>query len=91
MIKDPSYHRAPLNELTKCTKIETKTILLGRFGMLECGKNFRGTLSSDCDVCKTHDDEKHRLNNCSKFQTTNNFAINNKSNFDLIYSDNLNV
>ena len=61
LIKNPSYQRAPLKELIKCTKIETKTIILGRFGMLECGKNFKGTISANCTVCDTFDDEKQTV------------------------------
>ena len=87
LIKDPSYQRAPLKELIKCTKIETKTILLGRFGMLECGKNFKGTSNANCTSCNAYDDEKHRLNYCSKSRTTNNYDNDTKSDFDLVFSD----
>ena len=88
-IKDPAYRRGPLEELTKCTKLETKTILLSRFRMLECGNNFKGSYSANCNVCDTKDDEKHRMNYCSKFRTTNNYDCQNKIEFDKVFSVNI--
>ena len=88
-IETPSYQRAPLEELIKCTKRETKTIMLGRYSMLECGKNFKGTRSVNCEECKVLDDEKHRINDCIKFRTVNNFDSDTKVDFDLIFSRNV--
>ena len=88
-IKDPSYQRTPLKEFLKCTKLETKTILLGRHGMLECGNNFKGTQSVKCTVCDMNDDEVHRLNYCAKFQTTNYHNSDTKIDFDQIFSDDI--
>ena len=41
--------------------------MTARYGMLECGKNFKGTLSESCSVCCCIDDEEHRLNVCPKY------------------------
>ena len=37
--------------------------------------------------CNAFNDEKHRLNYCSKFRTTNNYDNDTKSDFDLVFSD----
>ena len=39
--------------------------------MLECGKNFKGSMKSECDLCKCLDDEEHRLNYCQKYNDVN--------------------
>ena len=85
-IEDPTYQRTPLKELLKCTKRETKTIMLGRYSMLECGKNFKGSRSVNCGDCDLYDDEKHRINDCIKFRTVNNFDSDTKVDFNLIFS-----
>ena len=54
----------PLPEITSSNKINTKTIILARCGMLECGKNFKGTIPEICRECGEMDDESHRLNRC---------------------------
>ena len=86
-----TYQRMPLNELTHCTKQETKTILIARFGMLECGKNFKGSLKEVCRYCNELDDENHRLNYCVKFQDTNLYDCDDKVNFYDIYSSDIQV
>ena len=56
--------------------------------MLECGKNFKGTLPEICQICNTQDDENHRLNECIKWKDTNNVNRVNKAEFQNIFSDN---
>ena len=53
--------------------------------MLQCGKNYKGTLSELCNQCKSVDDEDHRLNYCIKWRNTNYYDVTEKINFDLIY------
>ena len=53
------------------TKRETKTIITARFGMLECGRNYKGTMNEICNNCNTVDNEEHRLNECVNYQSTN--------------------
>ena len=86
-----AYQRAPTSELLHCTRQETKTIMIARFGMLECGKNFKGSINETCLSCNKFDDESHRLNYCEKFQESNLFGSDNKVNFNDIYSDNIDV
>ena len=86
-----AYQREPTSVLLHCTRQETKTIMITRFGMLECGRNFKGTINEQCSSCNQPDDESHRLNHCVKFQENNLFSSNNKVNFHDIYSDNVDV
>ena len=45
--------------------------MIARFGLLECGKNFKGTQSEMCTECNCVDDENHRLNHCIKQRNIN--------------------
>ena len=49
-ITEESYTRKPLEELTQLTKVQTKAILIARYGMLECRKNCEGTMSATCTM-----------------------------------------
>ena len=69
------------------TKHETKTIMIARYGMLECGQNFKGTLKENCDQCDTIDNEDHRLNHCIKLREMNFHDADDKVKFDDIYSN----
>ena len=59
--------------------------------MLECGKNYKGTNNENCNQCDEYDDENHRLNNCQRYQGTNNYEMNTKLDFNLIHSNDTNV
>ena len=87
-IKDPNYTRKAQNILLSCTKNETKSIIIARFGMLECGVNFKGTMSATCKTCKITDNENHRLNNCLTYRSDN---VPLSVKFDDIYSDDKSV
>ena len=63
--------------------------MIARFGSLECGKNYKGTLNENCNICNCLDDENHRINLCKKLRDVNVFESDKKLNFDMIYSDNL--
>ena len=65
--------------------------MIARYGMLECGMNFKGTMSEMCLPCNTVDDENHRLNNCPRFQDINLFNSHEKKDFQNIYSSDHNV
>ena len=73
-------------EVLSLTKKETKTLIIARYGMLECGKNFQGTSSKECTSCKISDDEEHRLNTCPKYAHINHCNSSDKVPFDSIYS-----
>ena len=55
--------------------------------MLICGRNYKGTMSENCSECKVTDDENHRLNECSKFRSTNRYDNASKIQFDDIYTN----
>ena len=57
--------------------------------MLECGKNYKGTLRPDCDACNCIDDEDHRLNHCIKFRELNYYDDDNKIPFETVHSNDL--
>ena len=62
---------------------------MARHGLLECGKNYKGTINEMCDQCRTVDDENHRLNTCTKWHTVNLCNSTEKIKFDDVYSDNI--
>ena len=59
--------------------------------MLECGKNYRGTLTEKCLTCNQIDTEEHRLNECVKLIDRNFVTNDKKIPFDTIYSTNVNL
>ena len=69
------------------TKLQTKTLIVARFGMLECGKNFGGTIAGTCSNCNIYDDEDHRLNHCMKFKDMNYFNQVDKIVFNDVHSE----
>ena len=81
-MSDSTYIRRPEPTILQ-TKQLTKTILIARYGMLDCGNNFKGTGGANCIVCNKIDDEHHRLNECPKWT---NIKTNEKIDFDSIYS-----
>ena len=87
--KDQTYTRQPQKELMSLSKQETKTLITARFGMLECGKNYKGTLSELCRLCCCLDDEEHRMNICPKYDQTNFHNNPDGISFSTIYSDNI--
>ena len=79
------YEREIMEPIQKLNRHEAKVLILARFHMLECGKNFKGTLPEICPVCKVVDDEQHRLNYCTRYRKTNLCDHVAKVNFDDIY------
>ena len=88
-LKDNNYVRQSTQELLSCSKQETKTLMIARFRMLECGTNYKGSKSEICSTCKRKDDENHRLNECKKYVSNNYHDSDDKLPFDLIYSQDL--
>ena len=89
-ISEQSYYRKPQQEILGCTKHETKTLIIARYGMLQCGKNFKGSMSEFCDQCKILDDEDHRLNYCKKYIDINFYNAVKKVDFNMVYSRDMN-
>ena len=83
-IEKNEYKRQMMQPLDKFTKAETKLLIIARFGMLECGTNFKGTLPELCPLCNQTDNESHRLNFCERWHQTNLFASQEKVKFDPI-------
>ena len=86
-VKDPSYQSSPQAVIMEMSKQETKTLIISRYHMLECGANFKGTRPQTCNTCDVLDDENHRLNHCVKYSEMNRHDRIDKANFDDIYSD----
>ena len=81
-IKDVSYRCEPPPELIASSKLQAKTLVIARAGMLECGKNFRGTIPEMCRKCQVLDDENHRINDCPDWHHPNDL---NRVDFQDIY------
>ena len=90
-INHRDYKRGTVKELLECTKHETKTVMLARYGMLACGNNFRGTMEAKCNICDATDNEEHRLNYCYKYRDINEYYMVEKTDFQQIYSNDINT
>ena len=65
--------------------------MIARFGMLECGKNFKGTMRELCNKCDVVDDENHRLNHCVIYRNINLCDMQEKADFNDIFSSDANT
>ena len=83
---DTDNHEA-LPEILLFDKVDTKTIILARSGMLECGKNFKGTIPEVCRACGEGDSESHRLNRCITWRHLNHSQTGKEVDFSDVYSD----
>ena len=90
-LENNQYKRGPESEFLQMTKNETKTIMIARYGMLDCGKNYKGRASEMCLTCNKKDDENHRLNDCIKWRTNNLYDADITVNFNNVYSNDINV
>ena len=90
-INNDTINTEPLPEIVSSSKVNTKTIILARCGMLECGKNFKGSIPEICKGCGEWDDESHRLNRCSTWRHLNFSERTEKIDFGGIYSNDINV
>ena len=80
------YSRKPSEEILNCNRTDAKVIILARYGMLECGKNYRGSLPLTCAECDEGDDENHRMNYCTRWKKLNLHDENEKIDFQDIHS-----
>ena len=90
-LESNEYKREPCKEIMSLTKRETKMLIIARFGMLECGKNFKGTMGEICLNCNTRDTEEHRLNECSNYLNVNYVDHDENIPFSSIYSEDLTI
>ena len=84
-VESEHYKRKVMEPIHKLNRHEAKVLILSRFHMLECGKNFKGTLPEICPECNVADDEPHRLNHCARFRAINLCDSTEKVCFDDIY------
>ena len=59
--------------------------------MLECGKNYKGSLSLQCRECNQIDDENHCMNHCKSYQSINWYTHDQKVDFNTVYSNDTRV
>ena len=90
-VNTENYERRAMEPIHKLNRYEAKMLILSRFHMLECGKNFKGTLPEICPTCSVTDDEQHRLNHCTRFERTNLCNSDEKLNFDDVYESDVDV
>ena len=62
-------------------------MILAHHGMLECGSNYKGTMSELCRHCEKNDDENHRLNECKYLEAINRANNDEKTNFQNVHSN----
>ena len=90
-LTDTTYKREPLKEIIEGDRQWTKTLILTRHGMLECGANYKGTMQEKCNECNVVDNEHHRLNDCTKFAESNRANMQEKHDFRDVYSTDANT
>ena len=90
-VKDPAFKCIPQTIVKSLTKHETKTLVISRFHMLECGINYKGNRPDRCVSCDVIDDENHRLNDCTLYRDINRCDSDVKFDFNDVYSEDLSV
>ena len=69
-----------------------RTIIMARYGMLDCANNYKGKYGTKiCTTCNVIDNESHRINDCRKWKDINLFGKDLVVNFDAVYSEDLNT
>ena len=85
-INENLYTGKPLPEVISSNKLQAKTLIIARSGMLECGKNFKATIPETCNKCLQLDNENHRMNECPNWEHLNYINSGNKVDFQDVYS-----
>ena len=90
-LEKSDYKRKPLDIMSYGSAVVARALIMGRYGMLKCKSNFsRGSGKKLCDVCNVTDDEDHRVNHCTVYESMNRCHSDSKIDFNGIYSDDLN-
>ena len=64
-----------------------KTIIMARYGMLDCANNYKGKYGTKlCATCKTIDDENHRINHCIRWKDVNLYGDKYEIDFNAVYT-----
>ena len=80
------------NSIFNLSRLDARTIIMARYGMLECSKNYSHKYGTKtCKECLTIDNEEHRLNNCKRWRNVNLFNYDVEIDFNLIYSQNVEI
>ena len=90
-LDNENYTRKPMKEIMYFDRSVARVIILSRFGMLECGRNFKGTLPEKCMQCNELDNENHRLNHCVRWKHANLYNEAEKVPFEDIFSNDVNT
>ena len=90
-IQNDTYVRTLRPEYKTLTKNETKALIISRFKMLECGRNFKGSMNEICRECNCTDDENHRMNYCIKYKSNNFYDSDDKVDLNDIFSTDADV
>ena len=89
-LQNDTYKRTPLPLIHGLTTIQTRALIMGRYGMLDCKSNFSmGYGGKKCVECDTDDDETHRINYCPKYCHVNQYGKADKIDFEKVHSDEL--
>ena len=64
-VEDKNYKRKPINTILSLSCIETRALLMSRYGILNCCANISmGHKGKLCRECGVLDNEHHRINEC---------------------------
>ena len=71
-LDDETYKREPIKFAVTNNTLVVRTLIMGRYSMLQCAANFKGTYGGkNCKTCNVVDDESHRMNDCKMWERTN--------------------
>jgi hypothetical protein len=91
-LEEKTYDHKKESEIMSLTKNEYKVIVLARYGMLRCGRNYKCHFGSQqCQTCGLVDDEDHKINHCIEFRTVNLYDCDEKVDFKNVYSKEVDV
>ena len=79
----PQYKREPNKFLVQNNNLAARTMIMGRYGMLQCAANFKGSYGVKlCKTCNVIDDEPHRGNQCIVWEGINRYGKEEKIKFE---------
>ena len=88
IVNNGQYEREPIKCIVSLDKLKAKAIVMARYGMLDCGTNYRMKYGqTKCKECKMEDDEQHRINDCTKYRDINNCDNPVKFHFGGVYAN----
>ena len=89
-IDNPDYTRKPLAIINNLSALETRAMLMGRYGMLDCKANYSmGYGGKECGQCMVVDDVDHRVNWCGNYKHSNLCESQTKIDMEMLYCDDI--